>query len=74
MKFSEAAQRNIDETAIDPTIDVANVRIGTLTHDTLLAVCLDGADPDRVQGWRDYVATVCEEAERGTEPVYLHGR
>lgn len=62
MKFSTAAQQNIDETGCDPQDDLYRVRVGEQTREGLLSLCLDGAEEDRVQGWRDYVATICAEA------------
>lgn len=65
IKFSTAAQANIDETGCSPEDDIYRIRTGEQTREGLLAYCLDGADPDRVQGWREYVATICEEAAQG---------
>lgn len=62
MKFTPVAQRNIDETGCDPQDDAHRIRVGEQTREGLLAHCLDGADPDRVEGWREYVATICAEA------------
>jgi len=59
--FSQAALENIKETGIDPADDVARVRAG-LSPDALLAECLEGADEDRVEGWREYVERIAEEA------------
>jgi hypothetical protein len=36
------------------------MRHGSITAESLLAHCLDGADADRADGWRDYVAAVVE--------------
>ena len=54
MKFTRAALENIEETGIVPARDLARLNAG-LSPDDLLAECLDGADADRVPGWRDYV-------------------
>lgn len=56
-------------TVIPSMIKISNVSMteaaaentGDLTPAGLLALCLDGADPDREQGWREYVAAL--EAE-----------
>lgn len=57
------AELNIAETGCDPFGDVAALAAGRHTVRTLLAHCLDGADQDRVQGWREYVAAVSDAAE-----------
>ena len=64
MKLTDAAQANVDETGTDPQDDVAAIRSGQYTRESLLAHCLDGADPDRKQGWHEYVDTICERAAR----------
>ena len=61
-KFSLAALENIEETGCDPIEDVAAIRSGAHTRESLLAFCLKGADEDRVHGWRDYVDTICDRA------------
>jgi hypothetical protein len=53
--FSAAAQANIDECGINVDEDADNLRNGTMTPVQLLTHCLDGADPDRREGWVDYV-------------------
>lgn len=58
LRLSNAALENVEETGIDPMSDVARLRAGEVTEDDLLAECLDGADDDRVQGWREYVDAV----------------
>lgn len=58
VSMSRAAAENVEETGIDPAEDVASLRDGTHTEASLLADCLDGAEPDREQGWRDYVLAV----------------
>jgi hypothetical protein len=55
MKFTHAAQQNIEETGADWQADLADLRSGRRTPAALLAHCLDGADPDREHGWREYV-------------------
>ncbi len=57
-KFSDAAQRNIDELAVDPESDRAEIIRDGTTEAEFLAFCLDGADPDRRQGWRDYAREI----------------
>ena len=55
IQFTKAAQENIDETGCDVEADLAALRSGAHTRESLLAHCLDGADPDREEGWREYV-------------------
>ncbi len=43
------------------------LRDGKQTEAGLLAHCLDGAEPDRVQGWTEYVATIVLAADRNQE-------
>jgi hypothetical protein len=49
-----AAQENVRETGADVDADVSAIRSGDTTREALLAYCLDGADPDRLQGWYGY--------------------
>jgi hypothetical protein len=55
IKFTQAAQENIEETRCDVDADLAALRSGAHTRESLLSHCLDGADADREQGWREYV-------------------
>lgn len=64
--WTTAAQDNIDETGCDPSEDIAAIRSGAHTRETLLALCLDQAGDDRVEGWRDYVDEVCRLADEPT--------
>jgi hypothetical protein len=48
----------VEETGADVGEDMEALRSGKHTPESLLAFCLDGADDDRVQGWRDYVAAL----------------
>ncbi len=59
-EFSKAAQQNIDETSADWERDLSQLQKGTVTPQQLLEKCLYGAEPDRVEGWRDYVAALVE--------------
>jgi len=58
-----AAARNLEETGTDVAADLAALRAGTMTRDALLAHCLNGADEDRVEGWREYVEAVSAAAQ-----------
>jgi len=65
INLTPAALDNLAECGLDDhdvSVDVQSVRDGTLTADKLLKVCLDGADADRVQGWREYVFAVVAAA------------
>ena len=58
IRLTSAAYANVLETGIDPEVDRIRIRDGKYTVAELLDACLDGADEDRVQGWREYVATI----------------
>lgn len=55
----------VEETGLTPrevARDVDDVRAGYLTRAALLALCLDGAEDDRIPGWHSYVAAVVAAA------------
>jgi hypothetical protein len=56
--FTDAALANIDETSANWAEDLGALRGGKHSAESLLAHCLEGAEDDRVQGWRDYVAAL----------------
>ena len=58
--LSRAAIQNLEECGLTPeTFRADRVRICQgLSADDLLAECLDGSEPDREYGWRDYVWAV----------------
>jgi hypothetical protein len=62
--MTEAAAQCVEETGISPSDDVDVLRARLHTDRARSAVrnlldrCLDGADADRVQGWRDYVDAI----------------
>lgn len=63
--FTMLALANMAESGIGPAgirSDITAVKRG-LTKEALLASCMDGADEDREQGWRDYVDAVMELAQ-----------
>lgn len=70
--FSKSALENIEETSTEAHLDLVRVNDGLSVAD-LLVECLNGADPDRVQGWRDYCHTIREAHEArdlgGSEPT-----
>jgi hypothetical protein len=57
-RFTPAAHEAIAETGGDYHTDLHSLRTGKLTAETLLAHCLNGADPDRVDGWKEYVSAL----------------
>lgn len=67
VEMSTAAAENVRESSTNVAADLEHLSSGVLTPTTLLEICLDGADADRVQGWNDYVealssiATTTEE-------------
>jgi hypothetical protein len=67
LRFSRAAAEAIVETGCDPLEDVEAIRSGAHTETSLLAYCLDGADEDRVEAWREYVATIVAYDETSPE-------
>lgn len=56
--LTDAAQRNVEETGAIPALDLDELRSGKTTPERLLAFCANGADDDRMPGWREYVATL----------------
>lgn len=64
--MSAAAAENVEETNVDVQEDMDGLvraramRIFDGAVKDLLATCLDGCDPDREQGWRDYVDALVE--------------
>lgn len=60
--LTAAAEECRQEVPCSVADDVADLRAGAFTRDELLAMCLDGADEDRVQGWHDYVDAICAAA------------
>ncbi len=58
--MTRAAARNVEECGFDPAIDVEAARAGHETYDSLLDLCLRGAEQDRHQGWVDYVDAIFE--------------
>lgn len=56
--LTPAALANLAETGTDYRRDLAALRSGATTEEALLEHCLDGADDDRVEGWREYVSAL----------------
>ena len=65
IEFTHAAAANIEEVGIDADEiqrDVRSISNGDSSEYALLGRCLAGADPDRVEGWRHYVAAIVAAA------------
>ena len=65
INLTAAALANLEELGLDDDdirADVDALRTGKRTRDAFLAECLDGADEDREEGWRDYVSAVASAA------------
>ena len=58
VEMTLAAAQFVAECGVDVAGDVRSLRAGRSTRDALLVACLDGADADRAEGIRDYVAAV----------------
>lgn len=64
VRMSLAAAICVEETGIDPSVDVASLRIeielrgAEAASVNLAAQYLDGADDDRREGWDDYVTAI----------------
>lgn len=56
--FSPEALCAIEETGCDPQADIDALFAGTQTPAALWAHCIDGADDDRLAGWRDYFSAI----------------
>lgn len=63
------AARNVEEAGVDVLADILDMRRrldgGALLcrcHAELVARCLDGAEPDRVEGWHEYAEVVVDIA------------
>jgi len=55
VELSELAISNVLETGISVREDLAEIRAGAWTRQSFLVHCLDGAEADRREGWRQYV-------------------
>lgn len=67
IEFTDAAWENLEECAVNVDQDLATARRkGPQFKGDFLAHCLDGADADREQGWRDYADALFDAAEGTT--------
>lgn len=64
--FSNIALDAIAETGCDPSSDLQALIDGTHTPASLWEHCIDGADEDRIEGWRDYFSEVIGAYEGAT--------
>lgn len=62
--MSREAAENVRECNVDVQDDVRKLRAGQWTQKSLLNLCLEGAEPDREQGWREYVVAVVTYVEK----------
>lgn len=62
IRMTPAAIANAEETGADIHAHWMLLRGGLVSPEGLLAHCLDGADPDREEGWRDYVSAIAAAA------------
>jgi len=67
--MTKAAQEFINETGSDPRKDFGAFARGEHTEESLLVLCLNRADDDRVQGCRDYVRAVVNGEVLAGEPL-----
>lgn len=64
--FSHEALSAIEETGCNPQADLGALVAGTQTPAALWAHCVDGADDDRLAGWRDYFSAIAIAYEGAT--------
>ena len=68
--MTPAAVENVNETSTDVLADLHLLQHDHITPEVLLEMCLNGADEDRRQGWRDYVQAITKAAEDGGANSY----
>lgn len=72
--MTSGAATNVQETNVDVAYDVAELRAGRVTRQTLLAYCLEGVeDTRRAADWEDYVSAVCLAADVHDHAVASEG-
>lgn len=63
IQFTDAAWGNLEECGVNVDQDLSTIRRkGPGYASDFLAWCLNGADADREQGWRDYVDALFDHA------------
>lgn len=72
IRMTKAAAENVEETRVSPSSDIARLRSGEVGPSELLAECLDGADADRVAGWREYVDAVVLASREPVEQAWTY--
>ena len=60
--MSVEAAGSVEWAGVNVAEDLRALRAGETTYRQLLAKCLDGAEPDHEDDWRDYVDAVCAAA------------
>jgi hypothetical protein len=63
-KFTNEARALLEATGSDWQTDLGKLKFEVMTRDEMLAPCIEGADPDDVPTWEDYVETLAVMAER----------
>lgn len=62
VEMSIEAARNVEATGADIDADIAAIRSGEHTAESLLAHCLDGDEDMYAAGWEEYVDAVVAAA------------
>ena len=62
VRMTKAAAECVKEAGVNVGEDVLDLMVGKYTSETLLALCLDLAEPNRRKGWREYVEAVTGHA------------
>lgn len=52
------AARNVEECSVDVAADVELLRSGRESPVSILETCMEGAEADRRDGWREYVSAI----------------
>ena len=66
-QLSSCAVTVCEEAGVDPNDDFKNLLSGAITEDELLQECLEAADEDRRDSWREYVDTMARQVEKFEE-------
>jgi hypothetical protein len=63
VQMTRAACENVEAIGLDVKGDLYLVKNDHISRETLLEMCLDGAETEYVQGWLDYVDAIFAAAE-----------